>query len=775
MSNIKWDNQYSDTSKYGNYCMEVNTNTTDPNYKNFLSKKCDNIKLNQKFRYVNNQIKTIDANNLLSTRCLTVSDPKTNNATAKWYVCDDPSIVQNQKFDIVNNKFKLQNTNKCLSVKDGFSNPENLIVSNDCNDLDKNQKFIIDTSGTLWLRGQLYKIGDEVIYNNTRYKCIQQHTSQASWAPDLTPSLWSRVLSTIPPTTTLPPTTTTLSPTSSTSVAFNNFFKINSPETDNSWTEIDSSKLTTTLAPTTPTTTISWDINILYKVNDIVIYKDKYYVCIQSHTSNSAWTPDVAITLWKLVPLTLEPMTTTTLLPTITTVEPTTTTVAPTTTTTLESKKYNSVWMCTPGNKKVTINWGHKKRDAIWACNNWIKECNNSQCVDAFLVVSETSTSIPFWDINEKYMKDDLVIFNRQIYRRLESELLRSQLITEESPDKSGFWTLHDPTAMPSTTVGPTTTVGPSTTFIPTTTTLAPKSVFSISWDINILYKVNDIVSYNDKYYVCIQSHTSNSAWTPDVAITLWKLQTTLAPTTTTLVPTTTTIPTTTVPMTTLTPTTTTLAPTTTLTPMTTLFPKTTSLAPATTSLAPTTTTLAPSTTTLQSTTTTTATSVPTTTTTSLPTTTTKSVPTTTTTLVPTTTTTRTTTTLVPTTILPNIVWVDGNIYKKNDIVFYNNKYYIGIKDNIVESPINSQNKNWVEVWDINIKYNYNDIVYYNGKFYKYNVKNTSIEEFSNSPDNDDSWEEIDINNLEINKILLIVLIVLTIIILLSGIYILFR
>ena len=35
-----------------------------------------------------------------------------------------------------------------------------------------------------------YAVGDRVKFNDTLYKCVQAHTSQASWTPDLTPALW---------------------------------------------------------------------------------------------------------------------------------------------------------------------------------------------------------------------------------------------------------------------------------------------------------------------------------------------------------------------------------------------------------------------------------------------------------------------------------------------------------------------------------------------------------------------------------------------------------
>lgn len=38
-----------------------------------------------------------------------------------------------------------------------------------------------------------YESGDRVRYNDTLYKCVQAHTSQASWTPDVTPALWVEV------------------------------------------------------------------------------------------------------------------------------------------------------------------------------------------------------------------------------------------------------------------------------------------------------------------------------------------------------------------------------------------------------------------------------------------------------------------------------------------------------------------------------------------------------------------------------------------------------
>lgn len=45
-----------------------------------------------------------------------------------------------------------------------------------------------------WLENQNYTIDEKVKYNNTLYKCLQTHTSQADWNPVDAVSLWAKVL-----------------------------------------------------------------------------------------------------------------------------------------------------------------------------------------------------------------------------------------------------------------------------------------------------------------------------------------------------------------------------------------------------------------------------------------------------------------------------------------------------------------------------------------------------------------------------------------------------
>lgn len=45
----------------------------------------------------------------------------------------------------------------------------------------------------LWKTETIYAVGDRIRYEDTLYKCVQAHTSQADWTPNLTPALWTVV------------------------------------------------------------------------------------------------------------------------------------------------------------------------------------------------------------------------------------------------------------------------------------------------------------------------------------------------------------------------------------------------------------------------------------------------------------------------------------------------------------------------------------------------------------------------------------------------------
>ena len=44
-----------------------------------------------------------------------------------------------------------------------------------------------------WVTDKAYEVDERIRYGEKLYRCVQAHTSQANWTPDLTPALWTRV------------------------------------------------------------------------------------------------------------------------------------------------------------------------------------------------------------------------------------------------------------------------------------------------------------------------------------------------------------------------------------------------------------------------------------------------------------------------------------------------------------------------------------------------------------------------------------------------------
>lgn len=44
-----------------------------------------------------------------------------------------------------------------------------------------------------WQTNTVYSVNDRIRYNSILYRCVQSHTSQSDWTPDVTPALWTVV------------------------------------------------------------------------------------------------------------------------------------------------------------------------------------------------------------------------------------------------------------------------------------------------------------------------------------------------------------------------------------------------------------------------------------------------------------------------------------------------------------------------------------------------------------------------------------------------------
>ena len=102
--------------------------------------------------------------------------------------------------------------------------------------------------GRLWQPGIDVQVGDVYSFGAFLWRCIQAHTTQGTWTPDLTPALWRKV---------------EVIPEDSTRV---------------------------------------WAAGIDYIVGDEVAYPDAngaMYTCQQAHMSQTGWEPPVVPALWK--------------------------------------------------------------------------------------------------------------------------------------------------------------------------------------------------------------------------------------------------------------------------------------------------------------------------------------------------------------------------------------------------------------------------------------------------------------------------------------------
>ena len=103
--------------------------------------------------------------------------------------------------------------------------------------------------GRLWQPGITVSVGDVYSFGSFHWKCVQAHTTQGDWSPDLTPALWHKV-------------------------------------------EI-----------VTESETRVWAAAVEYAIGDIVAYPDTdstQYKCIQAHTSLAGWEPPNVPALWQV-------------------------------------------------------------------------------------------------------------------------------------------------------------------------------------------------------------------------------------------------------------------------------------------------------------------------------------------------------------------------------------------------------------------------------------------------------------------------------------------
>lgn len=102
--------------------------------------------------------------------------------------------------------------------------------------------------GRLWQPGLSVHVGDVYAFGAFLWRCVQAHTTQDDWPPDLTPSLWRKV------------------------------------------------------GATAEGEARVWEAGVDYVAGDVLAYPDKnsmLYECLTAHTSQEGWEPPNAPALWQ--------------------------------------------------------------------------------------------------------------------------------------------------------------------------------------------------------------------------------------------------------------------------------------------------------------------------------------------------------------------------------------------------------------------------------------------------------------------------------------------
>lgn len=103
--------------------------------------------------------------------------------------------------------------------------------------------------GRVWKPGLAVQVGDVYTYGVSLWRCLQAHTTQGDWPPDLVPTLWRKV-------------------------------------------EVISE-----------TEVRVWQAGVDYAVGDELAYPDaggSFFTCLQAHTSQVGWEPPNVPALWQL-------------------------------------------------------------------------------------------------------------------------------------------------------------------------------------------------------------------------------------------------------------------------------------------------------------------------------------------------------------------------------------------------------------------------------------------------------------------------------------------
>jgi chitodextrinase len=146
-----------------------------------------------------------------------------------------------------------------------------------------------------WSTGIAYSVGDVVSYGTRCYACRQAHISQVDWSPSAAFTLWvvHRANEDELPWIACEPVEVGWTRTHEGTI----YTCLQAHTTQPDWAPNVVQTLWQSQAPPTA----EWAAGVAYTVGDIVTYQGNTYECRQSHTSIITWTPSAVPALWLLI------------------------------------------------------------------------------------------------------------------------------------------------------------------------------------------------------------------------------------------------------------------------------------------------------------------------------------------------------------------------------------------------------------------------------------------------------------------------------------------
>ena len=144
--------------------------------------------------YNTHEIQTIEHNYSANKTFIGILSHKNTDdgsiETSSWYDFDlDESLTKTSAEELM---LTHDNFQEAVDVDTAVSNAVDNVLVDILPLLDDEQAEQVKNFFKPWAVDKCYEVGDRVLYNDILWKCIQAHTSQEDWTPDVSASLWSR-------------------------------------------------------------------------------------------------------------------------------------------------------------------------------------------------------------------------------------------------------------------------------------------------------------------------------------------------------------------------------------------------------------------------------------------------------------------------------------------------------------------------------------------------------------------------------------------------------